>query len=116
MLRRIIIGVAATVALITAVPAAANAAVFRTEDQAERYMSAQYGDYYEDDGFSLDDVSCDGYGRVRDGGDDADDRYTKFECESDFSDEDGESGVTDTDRLKARVGGFKLRNLDSDWW
>jgi hypothetical protein len=115
-IKSILAGAALATALAAAVPTAASAAVFRTEEQAESYMTREYGDYYEDYDYELDEVTCDGVGRFRDGGDDADDRFRKFKCVSEYSDVDGEYGVTDTDSLKARAHGFKLRSLDHDSW
>ena len=130
-----LIGIVVAVMALTfmASTATANAAVFKTEAQAEQYLWDEYADWYADDGYTMDDASCDGYGRWRDGGDGADDRYTKFECQVrlcageddgyyddeywDYDDDEySGSGFTDTDILKARSWGFKIRNIDSyDW-
>ena len=116
MFKRIITGLIVVIALVAVAPAAANAAVFKTEEQAESYLWNNYADWYTEDGYEMDDATCDGYGRYRDGGDGYDDRYTKFECESDYYDSEWDEGFTDVDVLKARSWGFKIRNIDSyDW-
>jgi hypothetical protein len=113
-IKRILAGAALVTALAATVPTAASAAVFKTEEQAESYMTREYSDYYEDYDYELDEVTCDGVGRFRDGGDGADDRFRKFKCVSEYSDVDGEYGVTDTDSPRSRQSPPPERALSSD--
>ena len=132
-MKRLILGAALIAALLIAAPASA---AFRSEDAAEAWFETTQADAYADFDYKLDRVWCDGYGRMKDDGDD--ELFRKFRCESEFSGdfvdeyipedwasyeewedehEEWEEGVEVVSRLKPRAsGGFRMKSIDRDWW